>query len=250
MRKTLLLVAFSLAISTSIAQNLKGKVYDNESTVKGVKVININTSANTFTDDNGAFSIRASVHDSLKFQSLFHQPKTIVVTQVHLNELTVFELKKIVNELDEVLLSEDLKEENIEVETYNLELQELLKEDMKQNPHLYVPTGSNNGVDFVYLIGQVIKLFKKKKSKVPEFVPITYAQISSLFSEHHFFNQKLLTEELKIPLKHRYLFFEFCEARQIDSQLLQKDKRFLLLDQFVICSKDFLSLLETYGDKK
>ena len=235
---------FFFFISTiSFSQTLKGKVYDSEATVKGIKITNTTKNTKTVTDDKGEFQIAASVNDSIQFESLFHHPKIIVVTQKQLEELTVFELKKKVNELDEVLLSDDPKEKPLEEKAYNEKLNEILKEDMKQNPHLYQPPGTQYGVDFVYLIGQFIKLFKKKK-KAPEFIPITYGQINTLFSTHHFFNERLLKDDLKIPEKHKYLFFEYCEARQIDSKLLKDDKRLVLLDHFVNYSNDFLELLK------
>ncbi len=248
MLKHSIYILFFFIAAISYGQTLKGKVYDSEATIKGIKITNTSKNIKTVTDDKGEFQIAASINDSIQFESLFHHPKVIVVTQSQLDELTVFELKKKVNELDEILLSDDPKEKPLVEEEYNQKLNDILKEDMKQNPHLYQPPGSQYGVDFVYLIGQFIKLFKKKK-KTPEFIPITYAQINTLFSTHHFFNERLLKDDLKIPVKHKYLFFEYCEARHIDSKLLKDDKRLVLLDHFVNYSNDFLELLKASDEK-
>ncbi len=234
-----ILLCFSITGNTQI---LKGKVYDAEATVKGIEVLNLTKKITTKTDDIGEFNIRAEVNDSIKFQSLFHHPKIIVVKENQLKELIVFELKKAVNELDEVLISEDLKEKPFEEEVYSSNLKKAIAEDIKNNPHLY-SAAPKYGLDIFQLIGLAAKLFKKK-SKVPEFVPLTYTDIQALFSGGSLFNEKLLKETLKIPLKHKFLFFEFCEAKQIDSKLLNKNENVELLEEFVLLSQKFLVIVE------
>jgi len=226
------------------AQTLKGKVYDAESTVKGLKIYNLTQKTETQTDENGDFIIKAKVNDSIFFQSLFHHPKTIVVSEKQLNQLIVFELKKAVNELDEVLISEDPKEKPFKEEAYNTNLKNIIEEDKKNNPHLY-NAAPKYGLDFVQLIGYVVKLFRKKKSQEDIFSAIKYDQLSVLFKNNSFFNDKLLANGLNIPKDYKYLFFEFCEAQQINSQLLHKDKKLELLDKLVLCSQRFLLLVET-----
>lgn len=78
---------------------------------------------------------------------------------------------------------------------------------------MYQSAGANYGVDFIYLIGQVAKLFKRKKSKFPEYKLLNYKQIDSLFNKSSFFNTRLVKEDLKIPEDKINLFYDFCTAK-------------------------------------
>ena len=248
----LLLFLFSLFfVSLSIkAQSLKGKVYDGITTVKGIKVFNETQNRLTATDENGNFRIQAKVNDTISFESLFHHPKSIVLNTSHFSETAVFELKKIVNELDEVEIKAEPEQPVFTQETYNLELQNLIKEDIKNNPHLYKPAGATYGVDIFYLIGQLAKLFKSNKIKPIDYKPIKYRQFDSLFNNSAMFNKKLITKNLNIPEDKIYLFYDFCEAKQLSSELLQENKKMQLLEQLVLNSQLFLILLEQYGSNK
>ena len=231
------------------AQTLKGKVYDAVGKVKNIKVLNESQNRVTATNEDGDFSIVAKVNDTLLFESIFYHPKAVILKPIHFDDIAVFELKKIVSKLDEVEVKAEPKHPIFKEETYNLELQNLIKEDIKNNPHLYRSAGTTYGVDFISLIGQVIKLFKRKKFKSQEFKPINYKQMDSLFDKSSFFNKRLITENLKIPEDKAHLFFDFCEAKQISSKLLKDENKMQLLEQLVLNSQLFLILLEAYGDE-
>ena len=251
MRFLLFIVFLITLYPTAIAQTLKGKVYDSKSVVKDIKVHNITQNRLTITDKEGNFSIEAKVNDTIAFKSLFYHPKQVVLTQTHFSELNVFEIKKITNELDEVEINAEPEQPEFKVETYNEELHNLIKEDIKNNPGLYRPQTAQYGIDFVYLIDQVIKLFKRKKPKFREkiYQPITYEQMDSLFTKSSLFNKGMLTKDLKIPEDKTKLFYDFCSAKGISSELLQEEKKMELVEQLVLNSQLFLILLEEYGEK-
>ena len=54
------------------SQIIKGKIYDDDSTVKGVLIINLSQNDTVYSDTEGGFKIYATVNDSLMFQSFFH----------------------------------------------------------------------------------------------------------------------------------------------------------------------------------
>ena len=251
MRKSLLLISLFILPFLLNAQVLKAKVYDAETTVKGVKIFNESQKRLTASDENGLFSIQAKINDTLFFESLFHHPKVVILEHIHFEGTTVFELKKIINELEEVELKSEPEQPVFTEQSYNTNLQNLIKEDIKNNPHLYQPAGATYGVDFVYLIGQVIKLFKgKDKNRASLYHPISYQQLDSLTTHSSFFNDKLLTQNLKIPKDKKYLFLEFLEAKQISSELLKDNNKMQLLEKLVQNSRLFLILLEQYGEDK
>jgi CarboxypepD_reg-like domain len=231
------------------AQTLNGKVYDAKAPIKNINVFNKTQNRVTVTNEDGNFSIEAKVNDSISFQSIFYHNKTIVLKDFHFNGVAVFELKEILTELDEVEVKAEPEQPVFKEETYNVELQNILKEDIKNNPHLYKPAGATYGVDFVYLIGAVVKLFAKDKPKKPNYHPISYTQMDSLFNKSSFFNEQLITENLKIPSDKKYLFYDFCEAKQISSKLLKDENKMQLLEELVLNSQLFLILLEQYGEK-
>ncbi|MBO6880175.1 carboxypeptidase-like regulatory domain-containing protein [Winogradskyella sp.] len=248
MRQFFLVLSLLFFNTLLFGQTLEGKVYDSKSTVKDIKVVNKTQNRLTVTDKDGNFSIVAKVNDTIAFESIFYHQKTVVLTQTHFEEPNVFELKKITNELDEVEVKAEPEQPVFEVETYNVELHNLIKEDIKNNPGLYQPAGATYGVDFVYLIGQVVKLFKRKKEKLHEYTPITYKQMDSLFSTSSFFNKRLVTENLNIPEDKTKLFYDFCSAKGISSELLKDEKKMELLEALVLNSQLFLILLEEYGE--
>lgn len=233
------------------AQTLSGKVYDTKTVVKDMKVINKTQNILTVTDKDGDFSIEAKVNDTISFQSIFYHPLEVVLKQSHFDDINVFEVEEIVSELDEVEIQSEPEQPVFEEETYNQNLQNLIKEDIKRNPGLYQSPNAQYGVDFIYLIGQVAKLFKKKnKHKEPVYHPVTYKQMDSLFSESSFFNKQLVTENLKIPEDKAKLFYDFCSAKGISSELLKDENKMQLLEELVVNSQLFLILLEEYGEEK
>ncbi|MBU2920331.1 carboxypeptidase-like regulatory domain-containing protein [Winogradskyella psychrotolerans] len=239
----ILLLCLPLALK---AQVLRGKVYNSKNTIENIKVFNDTQNRLTATDKNGDFTINAKVNDTILFESLFYHPKVVILKDIHFEDIAVFELKEILTELDEVEIKAEPEQPVFKEETYNTDLQNIIKEDIKNNPHLYKPPGSSYGVDFVYLIGEVVKLFKKNKVKSPTYQPITYTQMDSLFEKSSFFNKRLITENLKIPEDKIYLFYDFCEAKYISSELLKEENKMQLLEALVLNSQLFLILLEQY----
>lgn len=246
--KLLLPILFFFPIVV-IGQTLRGKVYDSTSTVKGIKVFNKTQNSLTATNDKGEFNIPAKIGDTIAFESLFHHPKVEILKPFHFEGIAVFEIKKIVNTLDEVEILSEPEQPEFNEDTYSTELKELIQNDIKNHPERYQPGGPSYGVDFLAIFGMVAKLFKsKEKYKAPIYKPLSYKQMDSLFSNSSFFNDKLLTENLNIPKKRQKLFLEFCSAKQITSRLLQKDKKMELLEELVLNSQLFLILLEEYGN--
>ncbi|MFK7831637.1 MAG: hypothetical protein AB8B52_00030 [Winogradskyella sp.] len=245
------LFIFLIYLPLSItAQTLNGKVYDANGTIKNITVFNKTQNRVTVTNKDGDFKIEAKVSDSLSFESLFYHNKTIALQPIHFEGTAVFELKEILTELDEVEVMAEPEQPVFEVESYNVDLQDLIDEDIKNNPHLYKPEVESYGVDFVAIIGLVAKLLKKKDKYIkPTYQPITYKQMDSLFEKSTFFNKQLLTDNLKIPEDKAHLFYDFCEAKYLSSELLKEEQKMELLEQLVLNSQLFNILLEQYGKK-
>lgn len=250
MRKILNLFLIVSLPFLSSAQTLKGKLYDATTTIKGAKVYNKTQHSITTTDVNGNFSIIAKINDTLAFESLFHRPKQVILTKIHFEAIAVFELTKIINALNEVEIKANAEQPIFEEKTYNVALKNLIAEDIKRNPHKYVPIQKNYGVDFIYLFKKAYDLVKRKKHKSLTYQTIKHTQLDSLFKKSSLFNDDLLIKDLKIPKINKYLFFDFCEAKHISSELLLEKNKMQLLDKLVSNSQLFLILLEEYVAKK
>lgn len=241
-----LFYSFPLALNS---QNIKGVIYDAESKLKDIKVFNLSKQITTYSDDTGNFTITASVNDTLVFSSLFYEQKKEFITNNHFENKMVIELKKITNNLDEVVVTDRSKNKEFDAEAYTTDLKTQIADEIKNNPHLYGQAPSY-GLDFVAIASLIVKLFKKDKVKTDAIEPINYKQLDSLFSKDNFLNDKFLVNELKIPLEYKPLFFEYLEAKSINGTFINEDKKMFLLDELFKHSKAFKTFLSDFEQGK
>lgn len=223
-----------------------GKIYGKKGVVRYIKVLNITQGIITFSDEEGNFEINAIENDSISFSSSFYETKKIIVNKTHLNEIYVFHLKEKINELDEVVVRSEPKFKEFDIEEFNLELRNQIKEDIKKNPHKY-GAGAYENIVINKVISFIGRLLKKKEEEYIK--TITYEEFETLFKRDTFFNEAFLRKELKIPKDYKYLFFDFCEAKKIDSKKLEAKNNFLLLDDLMRASNEFISIIEGNEDK-
>jgi hypothetical protein len=210
-------------------------------------VLNSTQKTVTATNENGEFSIQAKIADTLYFESLFHKLQFAIVTKAYFEGTYVFELTKVVNQLDEVYLKDKPKAKAFEGEAFNENMQKIINLDKKAEPQKYGAT-PKYGLDFIQIFGMIGKLFKKKKNLEPN--TLNYNQLKLLFETNSFFNQELLLKDLKISPQYQSLFFEFCESKQISESLLNYNKRLELLDKFTDYSQEFLIIVEITEEGK
>ncbi len=240
LKRNSILILLLLPISL-LSQTITGKVYDAETTVKGALVVNITQKIMTYTNGEGDFEIHAKVRDTIYVSSLFHTKTFKEIQEQDFKHIIVIEVKKTINELDAILLRDERKRKFDSIKMANQVTQQL-QEDIKQNPFHYQPPPSTNA-NLLAIIGMIGKLFKSKKNKEELVIPITYKDLDILFQKDHFFNDKLLTIDLNIPKDFRSLFFDFCEAKEIDSKLLAKNKQIDLLEELVLSSQEFQMII-------
>jgi hypothetical protein len=245
MRSLFLILLLTFTCLSLEAQTLKGKVYDSISTIRNIKVFNETQNRVTATNDDGEFNIIAKVNDTILFESLFYHPKAVVLKPYHFDDVAVFELKKIVSELDEVevINKKQAKFDSLSYySTISKEQTKLAKTPLVQSGDNLMPT-----LDLKMLSKSIAKLFKSKR---PEVTFISVDQLLQLFKTDDFFNETLLREHLKIPKKQKYPFIEFCAAKQLNSELLKDENKMQFLEELVLNSQLFLILLERYGEEK
>ncbi|MFD2826905.1 hypothetical protein DSM03_108102 [Leeuwenhoekiella aestuarii] len=241
-----------LAVSTSVfAQNTTGKVYAGDKRVPGVLVENRTQNKSTVTTDAGDFSIAARLNDSLVFSAPFMETQFFTVEKYQLEKVWVVELSESLNELAEVRLTEAPKEKKFDQTEYNEQVNELVRNDVKQSPQEYRPKYTSNGIDFIMLAKRFIGLFKKDPSKQQkEYAPITYEQYQILFATDDYFDQKFLNRQLQIEPYYQSLFFEYCDAMQLPGDLLLPERQLDLLDALMKLSGDFRAELKKFEEQE
>lgn len=245
--KYLILVLCPLSM---LSQNIKGKVYDDDTTVKGIKVYNISKQTLTYTNANGDFEINASVSNTLLFESLFHHSKSIKLKEIHFDDTAVFQLKKTVNALEEVLIANE-KAKPFDAAEHTNDFGLALANDIKNNPHLYTPESAySGGANLLGLVGMLGELIFKKKHKTKPIEFIEYKHLDSLFKNDNLFTLRLLKEHLKIPQEYAHLYLDYCETKYLNKTLITEQKKLVLLDSMVNFSKEFLRIIDEFETTK
>ncbi|MGJ5641597.1 hypothetical protein [Formosa sp. S-31] len=237
--KLLLLYLFPITLT---AQSITGKVYDYKSKVKNIGVFNLNSYDYTYTNEDGDFTIKASVNDTILFSSEFYKPQTLIVQDQHFNTINVIEVDILVNTLSTVNLSNTAK---FDSKKYQTNLTTQIQNDIKNRPYLYSSTPNAKG-DLTLLIRPIIDLFRSKKTKEAPIKSITYKNLNTLFNSSTFFNKTLLTNSLNIKTNHIPLFFDYCDTKHLNEDLLKEQNQIILLDSLMKFSKEFNTRIAEY----
>ncbi|MFC4689232.1 hypothetical protein ACFO5T_02200 [Dokdonia genika] len=243
-----LLFLFCLVGSYTSAQTLEGTIYNATQTLPGVSVKNLSRNIQTQSTSNGSFVIAAAVNDSISFYLFPYAPQLNVITAKDMTSPIVIELKEVNNELDEVLLRNTPKKETtFSAPAYEQTVQQSILGDIDKNGHLYVPPASTYGINFVALFKKARKLFKKKDGRrnAKTATAITSLQLEKLFRDSPIFNDDFLYSELGLPQNSAYYFFDYCESRQLDTNLLKPKNSFLLIDKLITLSEEYKELLNS-----
>jgi hypothetical protein len=98
-------------------------------------------------------------------------------------------------------------------------------------------------MDFIAIASLITKLFKKRTVEEPMQMA-NYYDLKTLFESDSYFNSEFLISELKIESQNHSLFFDFCEAKGIEKQLLLKENKLLLAEILVEYSNQFLETIK------
>ncbi|WP_397446728.1 hypothetical protein [Polaribacter sp. R77954] len=244
MLKKILFLFSILFTLLSSAQNqkrfIKGIVLDSLGIVKNVNIVNQKTKLGTFSNDRGLFGIYASKGDTLKFSSVQHINKTIIITDriffrqnikailkintYTLDEITLkkhnltgnltSDIKQIPKEKRDSILKNNLDFSNVD---FSLKDTRIDANNRAESEVVVVdPIQKNQGIN---LLG-FLSLKKKKytpivknefdKTKVPNNILIQ-------LGEDYFFNK------LKIPKQNYHQFLEFCNLSVVINLFKKED---------------------------
>ena len=218
--------------------SLKGQVYSDSVKVENVVVFNINSRTGTIIKNEGIFEINSKVYDTLVFSSLMFEPKKIILTAQDFNDLLKIKLKIYANQLKEVKVSG--KKLNPISENTQKYVDRQYKDDDKSKLKIKNTYDGAifDGMDFIRLFKETLKLFKKKNPKQTDFysdVSFTELVLQKVKYTYFINTLKLKDEEIR-------LFLVYCENDSAAKDLSRYKTTFELMDFLFNKNKEFMTL--------
>jgi len=224
-------------------QTVKGFIYDDDSKVKGAKIINRTQNILAYSDAEGQFLIEAKINDVLVINSYFHEQEFVNITSASFDKDIAIVLKKVTNELDEVEVN-DVRDKLFDSINYS-------NNTAKQGQIAYKKRTFGSGENYqptldLIAVAKLIGNIFKNKNKTPDAVYVAAEDLETLFETNTYFNQKYLTSQLEIQKPYQQLFFDYCSAQQLNVTILKKENEFELVDALLIHSEAFKKILEEH----
>ena len=215
-------------------KTLQGQVVNDSVKVENVIVFNVNSKTGKVVNSDGSFEIAARIKDTLIFSSLSFRSLKIVLTEKQLAESPlIVKLVVFYHELKEVVIDNKNPSfgntQKIVDKQYAADEKSHLKND-------FVYDGSiTNGVNFVRLYKDVIKLLKKKNPKKSDFTTeVNFTEVAMKRIKYSFYTNTLLLKDEEIKL-----FLVFCENDSKSKTVLKTKSDFELMDFMINKNKEF-----------
>ena len=252
MRKYLILILLfnSLHLLGQKKIFLHGMLRDSTSLLKNVHIVNLNTEKGTFSNDYGQYRIVVSLGDTLRFSSVEYETvKKTITDRIYFSKKLNLVLKNKNYVLNEIVVKKHDLTGNLSIDrkkvpedtiaTMGKNLSNLiddiskksqkgilnkpskkdskLAEESKRNTD---PTKSFNGLDLGSIVGGLISLIPKNKSKKKSKKKSIQLLKNSILSDfgYDFFDQ------LNIPDDEIYAFLNYCSKFNIEELYEQESK--------------------------
>jgi hypothetical protein len=250
LKKRLFLFFFVFVIAKIQSQEKKqiitGKVIDSIGVIKNANIINLNTSQGTFSSDKGLFRIFVSKGDTLRFSSVQHITKKILITKEivenkkinvqltsNIYNLTAFELKRhnltgrlgidtknVPRNEKDSLLRNVMDFSNVDFSEKDFTIDEIsrAKPPIVNTMAGAIPmAGAGASVVMPFKNSERLWALRKKLAQKKAF---PYKILSEL-------GEKFFFDELKIPIERYFHFLEYCNPLGIEN--MHKENRMLEL---------------------
>jgi len=219
---------------------LHGQVINDSIKVENVIIFNVNANKGTLTTSQGFFNIKARENDTLVFSSLLFKSKKIIITaaDVKASALKV-KLKTFTNQLAEVVIENTKKEK--EFGNTQAIVDKKYVDDAQSSPKNTVMAPVNvmeNGVDFVRMYKDVLKILRKNNPKKNDFTSSsTFTEVVMNRINYPFFNKTL-----EVPDDQIKLFLVFCENDSKSKSLLKSASDFEIMDYLIEKNNEFKTI--------
>jgi hypothetical protein len=229
-----------LVFSQAPRKMLHGQLMNDSIKVENVIIFNSNARTGTIVKYEGAFVIAARENDTLIFSSLLFKSKKVVVTKDDLEkDVLKIILQAFPNQLAEVLVEKNKIKSPIK------NSQEVVNnkyfDDEKSSPKNAVMPNYNvteNGLNFVRMYKDVLKILKKKNPKKNDFTSkVSFTEVVMNRINYPFFNSSLKLHDDEIKL-----FLVFCENDSKATSIIKSSTDFELMDFLVGKNKEFKTI--------
>ena len=210
----------STHVSAQKYKLLIGYVFDSEIPISNIHVINTSRGNAEVTDINGLFEISVSIGEKLVFSSIQYEKYELIISEKFFSskEITIY-LKDFVNELDEVIVTNNSLTGNLKIDLLESELEEKQnfddfgipgfkgerQEKIQDATQLLLGLGTSMQIDVDALykhISGYYKKLKKRRSLESKFV--------SIFSIIKFYGLFFFVENYNIEDNQVYDFVLGC----------------------------------------
>ncbi len=236
----LLLIIFTVTLSIQAQEQLlQGKIL-NKNDVEGIHILNTTSRYNSVTAENGNFSIRVKVNDTLVFSSVSFMPEKMAISQtIYEKGVVMVTLTEMVNELAEVNilpnLSGNITTDLQKIKTEKpIDFEEAGLPGFKGKPQeKIVPLA----VAVIPIQLQLEPLYKHisgyyKQLKIRRKWDAENITVAKIFD---FYNPEFLLKSYEIPIDRQFDFLLFC----IETTTLQSEFK----------NENYVAVLSIFEDK-
>jgi len=255
----LIVSGFSAFAQIDSRIEVQGTIYvPTQEDPEGVSIFNLNSKRGAVADNNGNFSLKVQVNDSIRITSLQFQPFTVLVreTVVSSKKLNIY-LNEVINSLPEVVVSPYDLSGNINVDVSRLESKDYAKnmssgELMNATAEVsYGPAVNSaprntamlsgntrlvNGINFVNIFKELLINNKEKEIRNP-YSDIPNAEIDNEIRK--LYDDDFFKENLNIQMEDINDFIYFADDNGLSEQMLKKGNELDLIDFLVEQSKKY-----------
>ena len=229
-----------LVFSQAPRKMLHGQLVNDSIKVENVVIFNSNARTGTLVKYEGAFVIAARENDTLIFSSLLFKSKKMVVTKDDLEkDVLKIILRAFPNQLAEVLVEKNKIKSPIKNSQEVLDKKYF--DDEKSSPKNAVMPNYNvteNGLNFVRIYKDVLKILKKKNPKKNDFTSkVSFTEVVMNRINYPFFNSSLKLHDDEIKL-----FLVFCENDSKATSIIKSSTDFELMDFLIGKNKEFKTI--------
>ncbi|MCP4976518.1 MAG: hypothetical protein GY931_10190 [Maribacter sp.] len=224
----------SLGAQTLFTKQIEGRVYSESGDVAATHVLNITSKKASITNNDGFFSIRAKLNDTLVFSAIQYIRKTIVVTPAVLeSKLLYVPLEDAINELDEVIVMPYNLTGDMTTDLARTEIEPVVTASTLGLPNAYVipPTQAERKLNEATTGGGIIpinpvlnaitgrtKMLKQRIARNEKYERTQRVRA--------FYPDSLYSTEFKIPVENIDDFMYYCEVDTAFQILVDTHDRF------------------------
>lgn len=242
MKTNIAILVFLLASQLGFSQNpirkmLRAQAVNDTVKVENVIVFNVNAKVGTVSKAQGYFNITARENDTLVFSSLSFRAKKIVLTKTDLEkDLLKITLQVYTNELSEVIIEKN-KIKNPTINSQSATDQKYFDDEKSSPKNTAMPNYNaiENGVDFVRMYKDVMKILRKKNPKKNDFTTnVNFTEFVMNRISYSFFTNSLKLRDDQIKL-----FLVFSENDPKSQSITKKSTDFEVMDFLVSKNNEF-----------